>query len=190
MLSPARIMEVGMGFWPAKTLLSAVELGLFTTLGANSMTAGELRNALGLHQRAVPDFLDALVALRFLDREGEGPQALYRNTQETRLFLDRNSPEYMGGILEMANARLYRFWGDLTEGLKTGKPQNEIKQTGKSMFKELYSDPKRLEQFMNAMSGISADNFHAFAQKFDFSRYHTLCDVGGATGQLSIIVAE
>jgi len=190
MLSPARIMEVGMGFWPAKTLLSAVELRLFTELGAKSMTAGELRSALGLHQRAVPDFLDALVALRFLDREGEGPQALYRNTQETRLFLDRNSPEYMGGILEMANARLYRFWGDLTEGLKTGKPQNEIKQTGKSMFKELYSDPKRLEQFMDAMSGISAGNFHAFAQKFDFSRYHTLCDVGGATGKLSIIVAK
>ena len=183
-------MDVGMGFWPAKTLLSAVELGLFTTLGAQSMTAGELRSALGLHQRAVPDFLDALVALRFLDRDGEGPQALYRNTQETRLFLDRNSPEYMGGILEMANARLYRFWGDLTEGLKTGKPQNEIKQTGKSMFKELYSDPKRLEQFMDAMSGISAGNFHAFAQKFDFSRYHTLCDVGGATGKLSIIVAK
>jgi len=190
MLSPARIMEVGMGFWPAKTLLSAVELRLFTELGAKSMTAGELRSALGLHQRAVPDFLDALVALRFLDRDGEGPQALYRNTQETRFFLDRNSPEYMGGILEMANARLYRFWGDLTEGLKTGKPQNEIKQTGKSMFKELYSDPKRLEQFMDAMSGISAGNFHAFAQKFDFSRYHTLCDVGGATGKLSIIVAK
>jgi hypothetical protein len=183
-------MEVGMGFWPAKTLLSAVELRLFTELGAQSMTAGELRSAFGLHQRAVPDFLDALVALRFLDRDSEGPQALYRNTQETRLFLDRNSPEYMGGILEMANARLYRFWGDLTEGLKTGKPQNEIKHTGKSMFQELYSDPNRLEQFMDAMSGISAGNFHAFAQKFDFSRYHTLCDVGGATGKLSIIVAK
>jgi ubiquinone/menaquinone biosynthesis C-methylase UbiE len=183
-------MDVGMGFWPAKTLLSAVELGLFTKLGAQSITAGELRSALGLHQRAVPDFLDALVALRFLDRDGEGPQALYRNTQETRLFLDRNSPEYMGGILEMANARLYRFWGGLTEALKTGKPQNEIKPTGKSMFEELYSDPKRLDQFMDAMSGISAGNFHAFAQKFDFSRYRTLCDVGGATGKLSIIVAK
>ena len=29
-LSPARIMEVGMAFWPAKVLLSAIELGLFT----------------------------------------------------------------------------------------------------------------------------------------------------------------
>ena len=43
---------------------------------------------------------------------------------------------------------------------------------------------------MNAMSGISAGNFHALAEKFDFSRYQTLCDVGGATGQLSIILAQ
>ncbi|MGH8743117.1 MAG: methyltransferase family protein, partial [Burkholderiales bacterium] len=145
MPTSVRIMEVGLGFWPAKTLLSAVELGLFTELDNKSMTAEKLRNALGLHPRAVPDFFDALVALRFLDRDGEGPQARYRNTEETRLFLDRNRPEYMGGILEMANARLYRFWGDLTEGLKTGKPQNEIKHSQKSMFEELYEDLPRLE---------------------------------------------
>ena len=57
------------------------------------------------------------------------------------------------------------------------------------MFDELYSKPERLEQFMDAMSGISAGNFQAFAEKFDFSRYRTLCDVGGATGQLSMLVA-
>ena len=189
-LTPARIMEVGMGFWPAKTLLSAVELGVFTTLSSSAMTGEELRIALGLHPRAVPDFLDALVALRFLDRDADGPGARYRNTAETALFLDRASPNYIAGILEMANARLYRFWGDLTEALRTGKPQNEIKRGGKSMFEELYREPKRLEQFMDAMAGISGGNFTAFAEKFDFSRYATLCDVGGATGLLSIIVAQ
>ena len=109
---------------------------------------------------------------------------------ETAVFLDKASPAYIGGILEMGNARLYRFWGDLTEALQTGKPQNEIKHTGKPMFEELYSDPDRLEQFMNAMAGISGPAFQALAEKFDFSRYKTLCDVGGATGQLSIIVAK
>ena len=189
-ISPARIMEVGMGFWPAKVLLSAVELRVFTELGSNSMTGSELQAALRLHPRAVPDFLDTLVALRFLEREGNGPSARYRNTPETALFLDRASPQFMGGFLEMANARLYRFWGDLTDGLRTGTAQNEIKHTGASMFGELYSKPDRLEQFMDAMSGISAGNFQAFAEKFDFSRYHTLCDVGGATGQLSMFVAR
>jgi predicted O-methyltransferase YrrM len=189
MLSPSRIMEVGLGFWPSKTLLSAVELGLFTKLGDNAMTGRELQETLGLSARANPDFFDALVALRFLERDGDGPQARYRNTPETAIFLDRNNPSYIGGILEMANARLYRFWGDLTEALRTGRAQNESKHSGTQVFEELYSQSERLEQFMDAMSGISAANFAAFAEKFDFSRYQTLCDVGGATGQLSMIVA-
>lgn len=188
-VTPARIMEVGMAFWPAKVLLSAVELGLFTQLGATSMTGRELQSALRLHLRANPDFFDALVALHFLERDGVGPEARYRNTAETALFLDRHSPNFVGGFLEMANARLYGFWGDLTDGLRTGRPQNEMKHTGAPMFAELYSQPERLEQFMDAMSGVSAGNFQALADKFDFSRYHTVCDVGGATGQLSTLVA-
>jgi hypothetical protein len=189
-LSSSRIKEIGFGFWSSKTLLSAVELGLFTALGKSAMTGGELQTALALHARANPDFFDALVALQLLDREGDGAAARYRNTPETAAFLDRASPTYIGGILEMLNARLYRFWGELTEGLRTGQPQNEIKSTGTSMFEELYREPARLEQFMDAMSGVSAANFAAFAEKYDFSSYRTMCDVGGATGQLSMCVAR
>ena len=189
-VDPSQIMQVGMGFFGSKTLLSAVELELFTKLGGDGMTATQIAEALGLHPRAIPDFPDALVALDLLDREGEGPDALYSNTEAGALFLDKASPAYIGGILEMANARLYGFWSDLTEALQTGKPQNEIKHTGKAMFDELYSDEARLEQFMNAMAGISAGPFMALAEKFDFSKYETLCDAGGATGQLSIIVAK
>jgi hypothetical protein len=188
-VDPAQILQVGMGFWGSKTLLSAVELELFTKLGREGLTAEQIREALELHPRAVPDFPDALVALALLDRDGEGGDAVYRNTEATAVFLDKASPAYVGGILEMSNARLYEFWGDLTEALQTGKPQNEVKHAGKGMFEELYSDEARLEQFMNAMSGISMGPFSALAEKFDFSRYETLCDVGGATGQLSIIVA-
>ena len=114
-LSPARIMETGMAFWPARVLLSAVELGLFTELGDRAMTADELQKALNLHSRANPDFFDALVALKFLDREGDGPGSRYRNTAETGAFLNRKSPTFLGGFLEMAGARLYPFWGGLNE---------------------------------------------------------------------------
>ncbi|MGQ0632539.1 MAG: methyltransferase [Sporichthyaceae bacterium] len=187
---PGAILQIGFGFWPAKTLLSAVELGLFTLLAAGPATGGEIANKLDLRSRATYDFLDGLVSLNLLEREGSGPTARYANTRETAIFLDTNSPAYVGGILEMANARLYPFWGGLTDGLRTGSPQNEIKLTGASMFTELYADPERLEQFMGAMTGISAGNFMALAEKFDFSRYQTLCDIGGATGQLSILVAQ
>src|SRR5258708_25237343 len=151
-LTPARIMEVGMAFWPAKVLLSAIELGLFTKLGDGSMTGSEIQSALALHPRANPDFVDTLVALRFLDRDGDGPTAQYRNTPETALFLDRSSPAFMGGFLEMANARLYPFWGDLTEALQTGKPQNETKHGGEGVFEELYREPERLAHIMESMS--------------------------------------
>jgi hypothetical protein len=189
-LTPDHILQTGMGFWPAKTLLSAVELGLFTVLGDEPKRAAEIESALGLHPRATLDFLDALLALGLLRRDGSGPSARYRNTPETAAFLDRNKPTYVGGILEMANARLYPFWADLTPALRTGKPQNEIKRSGKPMFEELYADPARLEQFMSAMAGVSLANFTAFADKFDFSRHRRLVDIGGATGQLACIVAE
>ncbi len=188
-LNPSHIMQIGMGFFASKTLLSAVELGLFSELAKRPMTGAEIAATLGLSARAVPDFPDALVALKLLERTGDGADARYTNSAESALFLDRNSPAYIGGILEMANARLYRFWADLTDALRTGKPQNETKHDGEPMFAKLYAVPERLEQFMNAMSGISAGNFRAFAEQFDFSRYKTLCDVGGATGQLSCMVA-
>ena len=185
-----RILEVGFGFWPSKVLLTAVELGVFTTLGDRAMTGQELGAALRLHQRGIWDFFDALVALGFLAREGNGPEARYRNSPATAQFLDRNRPAYMGGILEMASARLFRFWGDLDVALKTGQPQNEIKHSQKPLFETLYEDPARLEQFMSAMRGISMPNFLALAEKFDFSRFESLCDVGGATGLLCSLVAR
>ncbi|HEX8124448.1 MAG TPA: methyltransferase [Allosphingosinicella sp.] len=188
--SSAGILQTGMGFFASKALLSAVELGVFTQLGRGPLTGAELERALDLHPRATHDFLDSLVALGFLGRDGNGESGRYRNTPETALYLDRNSPRYVGGILEMANSRLYRFWGDLTPALKTGRPQNEVKHSGRPMFDELYADPARLEQFMDAMAGVSMANFESFAERFDFSRYWTMADIGGATGQLSSIVAR
>ncbi len=188
--SPDHIMQIGMGFWASKTLLSAVELGVFSILASGPRTGAELETELGLHPRATFDFLDTLLSLGLLEREGTGESAIYSNTPDTALFLDKASPQYIGGMLEMANARLYHFWRDLTPALKSGKPQNETKDDGTPMFDELYSDPERLEQFMDAMSGISAGNFAAFAEKFDFSRYRTHVDIGGAAGLLSTMIVN
>ena len=190
-VTPERIIQIGMGFWPARTLQAAAKLDLFTVLGAGEgMTANALQVALGLAPRAVPDFPDALVALKFLEREGEGPEAIYRNSEEAALFLDKASPAYLGGFLGMAHDRLYPFWGDLVEGLRTGEPQNEAKRGMASVFETVYSNPEGLAQFLSAMSSISTGPFRALAQKFDFAPYKTLCDVGGAEGILAMEVAR
>jgi hypothetical protein len=185
-LDPSHILKTGFGFWQSKVLLTAVEMGLFTKLADRRMTSADLGSVLELHPRAIADFFDALVAMKFLDREGNGTEAQYFNTPETALFLDEVSPRYIGGILVMLNTRLFKFWHDLPEALRTGHPQNEIKHGQKGMFEELYSDLPRLEEFMGAMTGLSRINFEAFAEKFDFSQHKLLCDVGGATGLLSI----
>ncbi len=188
--TPDAILQTAFGFWNSKVLLSAVELGLFTALGQRHLTGAELGKELGLHPRGIADFLDALVAMKFLERDGDSHKAKYFNTPATALYLDRNNPRYVGGILEMLNARLFKFWNDLPEALRTGQPQNETKEGGAGIFEALYADPAKLENFLGGMTGLSRINFEALADKFDFSPYKTLCDVGGATGLLSIEVAK
>ena len=189
-LDPSAILHTAFAFWSSKVLLTAVELGVFTQLGHRRVTGAELGRELGLHPRGIADFFDALVAMKFLDRAGDGPDSNYSNTPEGAHYLDQNSPRYVGGILVMLNARLFKYWHDLPEALRTGKPQNEIKHGQKGMFEELYEELPRLEQFMGAMTGLSRINFEAFAAKFDFSRFKTLCDIGGATGLLCIEAAK
>jgi len=186
----SHILQTAFSFWSSKVLLTAIELGLFSTLGDRELTADELGDELDIHPRGRRDFLDALVSMKFLERDGDGPTASYSNTRDGAMYLDKASPRYVGGILEMLNARLFRFWNDLPEALRTGKPQNEVKHGAKGIFEELYAEVPKLEQFMGAMTGLSRINFEALAEKFDFSRYGTLCDVGGATGLLCIEVAR
>ena len=159
--TPEGILQLGLGFWGSKTLLSAVELGVFNVLADGPQDMETLRRRLELHPRGARDFFDALVALGMLEREGDR----YYNTPETDQFLDRAKPSYVGGILEMANARLYPFWGSLTEGLRTGQPQNEAK-TGGNFFEVLYQDPQALGQFLHAMTGLTLGAALAIARKF------------------------
>lgn len=184
-LSPERILQTGMAFWASKTLLSAIELGVFTALAKGPASLDTLRNRLGLHPRSASDFFDALVALGFLEREAH----IYANTPETDIFLDRNKPSYIGGILEMANNRLYPFWGTLTEALRTGQPQNEAKSGGAGFFETLYASPARLQEFLVAMTGISHGANMAIAQRFPWAGYGSFVDVGTAQGDLAVQIA-
>lgn len=183
--NPERILQTGLAFWPSKVLLSAIEMGVFTELGRGPETFDILRGRLGLHARSARDFLDTLVALGFLQREGDR----YGNTAETDLFLDRHKASYIGGILEMANQRLFGFWNHLTEALRTGLPQNEIKSGGPGLFEALYADPARLKQFLAAMTGLSRGANVTIAQRFPWKDYRTFVDVGTAQGDLAAQVA-
>lgn len=62
--SPEKLLALGMSFWNAKALLSAVELGVFDALAEGPADLTTLRARLGLHERSARDFLDALAACR------------------------------------------------------------------------------------------------------------------------------
>jgi hypothetical protein len=174
------ILQVGLGFWASKTLLSAVEMGLFTELAKHPADLETLQGRLGLHQRSSRDFFDALVALKFLERR----DGRYYNTPSTNFFLDKRKPSYIGGILEMANHRLYPFWNHLTTALRTGLPQNEIRDGSPNPFAAIYAEPARLKEFLKSMSGISHAANLAIARQFPWSKYRTAVDVGTAQGDL------
>ena len=186
-VTPEAIMQLGTAFWGSKTLLSAVELRLFGVLSeAGPLGVEDLRQKLGLHSRSARDFFDALLALGMLERDKDGR---YSNTSATDLFLDPAKPSYVGGTLEMLNARLYGFWGSLTEALRTGEPQSEAK-TGDDFFDAVYADPERLAQFASAMTGISAAAGQAIAAKFPWRDYHSMIDIGCAQGGVPVAIAS
>jgi len=188
-IDPSKIMQIGMGFWASKTLLTAVNMKLFTLLGDTELSGETIKNKLNLHDRSLYDFLDTLVSLGFLKRTGLKETSMYSNAPDTNLFLDKNKQQYIGGILEMANNRIYSFWNDLETGLKTGLPQNETKDNGTPVFEAIYADPKKLHEFIYAMAGVQMGGFIVFAKTFDFMNYTSLCDIGGSGGHLSAQVA-
>ncbi|MEM1296243.1 MAG: methyltransferase [Verrucomicrobiota bacterium] len=181
---PDQILQTGLAFWNSKALLSAVGMELFTELAKHPEDLEAISGRLGLHPRGARDFLDALVALGFLERK----DGIYFNTPDTDFYLDKRKPSYIGGMLEMANHRLYSYWGSLTAALRTGKPQNEA-ATGGDLFENLYADPARLKEFLRAMSGISRGANRAIAQNFPWADYESYVDAGTAQGDLAVQIA-
>ncbi|GAA3882137.1 methyltransferase [Saccharothrix violaceirubra] len=177
--SPRPLLELGTGFWASKTLLSAVELGLFTVLGTGPATEEQVREKLGLHPRSTRDFLDALVALGVLEREGD----LYANTPATALYLDENQDGYLGGWMRQASSRLFLAWSGLTESLRTGRPT--IGSDSQDYFRRLYENLDHRRAFISAMDAITNHIGPELAGKLDWSRHRDILDVGGARGNLS-----
>jgi hypothetical protein len=184
-LVPDHIMQLGLGFWGSKALLSAVELGVFTELAKAPADLEALQQKLGLHSRSARDFFDALVALKVLRRNG----STYSNTAEADAFLDRSKPSYVGGMMELADKRLYGSWGLLSETLRTGQPQSEAKD-GQELFSTIFADPQKLRAFLSGMSGISLGAANALATKFDWKAHKTVMDVGTAQGMVPVTLSR
>ena len=181
---PDRILKLGYTFRAAKTLLSAVELGVFTALADGPLDLQAASKRVGIHERGARDFLDALVALGMLDRDASGR---YANMPDTDLYLDRLKPSYVGGELEHFGKYVFPHWSLLTLALQTGEPQSGTRSAGH--YSALYADPATLETLVEGMTGGSLPVAKTLAANFPWQDYKTLLDVGTAQGCLPVQVA-
>jgi hypothetical protein len=184
-LSPDKILQTDFAFWASRTLLTAVEMGVFGVLAERPLDLETLRQRLGLHPRSARDFFDTLVAIGFLQRDDN----VYHNAPDADAFLDPAKTGYIGGILEMAGRRLYGFWDKLGVALRTGEPQNEA-AAHPDFFAELYADPQRLDGFLRAMTGVSRGANLAIARQFPWHDYDTFADIGTAQGDLAVQIVK
>jgi len=184
-VTPDRILKIGHSFRAAKTLLSAVELGVFTALADGPLDLQTASKRAGIHERGARDFFDALVALSMLDRDATG---CYANMPDTDLYLDRRKPSYVGGELEHFGKYVFPHWSLLTPALQTGEPQSGTRSAGH--YSALYADPATLETLLKGMTGGTLLVANTLAAKFPWQDYKTFVDVGTAQGCLPVQVAQ
>ena len=178
-VEPADIKRLGNAFCHAKLLLTASELGLFADLDRNrGGTAAQIGARLGLHPRGSRDFLNALVALGLLGKDGDQ----YHNSEVSSSYLLPGGPVAMGGFLNRANRVLYPAWSRLTEALRTGEPQVPAAQAGQ--FERMLADPRQRTQYLEMMDSVNSLIAPRLADLFDWPNHRRLVDVGGARGNL------
>lgn len=181
---PERILDLAYAFWRSKVLFAAVELDVFTTLTAGPLALLILARRTGVHPRGARDFFDSLVALGLLQRNAAG---YYVNAPEADLYLVRNRPAYLGGLLQHLNTRHYRNWDRLPRALATGEPQSGL---GTETYGGFYANDGSKNIFLTGMTAGSLLAARALAQTFPWHRYRTFLDIGTAQGGAAVEIAR
>ena len=170
------LLQMAADFYRWRTVLFAIELDLFTVLGAAPATENEVRERFGLDERGTGHFLDALVAVDLLTRTGDR----YTTTALSAEFMDSGKASYLGRFLNLADDR----WARVGDGLRTGEPQNGTRNVS-SMFTEQHRDLAAWRAYYGGMDALNGPSGVALAHAFDWSSVKRVTDIGGARGNLS-----
>ncbi|MFI5782589.1 methyltransferase [Nocardia sp. NPDC051570] len=183
-LTPQHFHEVLLAYCGSKALMSAVEIDLFSILaGSGGMTEAELRRELSLHPRLSRHFLEVLVELDLLAKEGDR----YRNSPVSELYLDRAKPTFVGGFAETTNDTFYPAWGKLTTALRTGQAQAPIPPDDSDhLFRvNVHTQADRVRRFMTAMDSHSTAMARELARLLPWDEFTSFADIGGCRGNLA-----
>nr|ADE34508.1 SsfM1 [Streptomyces sp. SF2575] len=183
MTDAAAISRLNTGYAEARILHSAVEVGLFELLSDGPLSAAEIVSRLELHPRLVGDFLNALVALGLLTRDGRQ----YANSTVSQEVLVPGGPVFLGGRVKATAQRHYHTWGKLTEALRDGEPKAAM---GLGAMERLYSDPALARAFFAHMDANNAVVALQLATVVDWSSYKSFVDAGGARGNVAATLVK
>ena len=120
--TPERIFQTINGIQSSAAMKAALELGLFTALGGERKTAGVLSKTIGTSERGMRILCDFLVVSGLLGKGGaEEGVAEYRSSPDAALFLDENSPAYLGSAARfMLGADMFDSFSDIAGAVRKG----------------------------------------------------------------------
>ncbi|MGB2864208.1 MAG: methyltransferase [Sedimentisphaerales bacterium] len=167
------VLDISRSFQPACVLTAAAVLDVFSPLHTKPMTAKGLACELGTDSRATAILLDALVALKFLSKQGEE----YSVPEDVAGLLAEQSA---GNVLPMVRhlANCLRRWAELSKVTQTGK----CAETGPSV-RGAAADQA---DFIGAMNTISKPVAAEVIDKIRPLKFRHLLDVGGGPGTWTI----
>jgi hypothetical protein len=170
--NPGELLEISGFFWKTCTLHTAVKLDLFTVIGDESLTAGEMAQKIDGAVNGVERLLNALVAMELLDKTDDK----FSNTPSGQELLDKASPKYLGHII-MHHHHLLESWSELDQAVKSGKPQRT---------RSSYSKEEWRESFLMGMFNMAMGMAPHIVPAIDVSNRQHLLDLGGGPGTYAI----
>lgn len=171
--SPAELLKMSGGYWQACALHAGVKIDLFTPLSHAAATTGELAGQLDVNERGLGMLLDALAALRLLEKNGD----CYHATVFAGQFLARDSADYLGHIL-LHHHHLVDSWARLDEAVKHGRPVRQ------RVSHE--AEQAERESFLLGMFNLAMLLAPLVVEQVDMSGRHHLLDLGGGPGTYAI----
>jgi SAM-dependent methyltransferase len=168
-----QLLQLSDSYWSTCTLHAGVRLDVFTPLAADSLSAVELATKLNCDSRALAMLLDALAALKLLEKQ----QDKYRAVPSAAQYLSKSSPEYLGHIIKHHHD-LVEGWARLDKAVQTGQPVRE-----RSSHEDAESSR---ESFLMGMFNLAMQMAPKIVPQIDLSGRRRLLDLGGGPGTYAI----
>lgn len=184
---PTIILDHLEAFRRSKTMFASVDLGVFDALGDKSVACDVLASQLGCNADALQTLLESCVAIGLLHRCGNS----FQNTAAARTYLCSDSPRRMTGYIQYSNDVMWKMWANLEDAIREGS--HRWKQTfgfDGPIFSHFFRTPEAMNEFLMGMHGFGMITSPRIVELFDLSKFERLCDLGGATGHLTIAACQ